>query len=70
MSQDELFRRAREMVAQSPVPLTLSEALAELGRRGRSSRRTFGVIHPMRADRTAFQHVEPPARRFWWEDRD
>lgn len=41
----------------------------ELRRRGQC-KRTYGVLHPMRADRTAFQHVEPPGRRFWWQDAD
>lgn len=29
-------------------------------------RRVMGVLHPMRADRRAFDHVESPKRPFWF----
>ena len=29
-------------------------------------RQIYGVLHPMRADRVAFQHVEKPARSPWF----
>lgn len=61
---------ARKLAAQRQIPL--SEAYAELSLRAAAKRRTrppLGVLHPMRADRSAFSNVEPPAR-MWWNDPD
>jgi hypothetical protein len=52
--------------------MTANEALAILGRRGAEKRNRaskLGVLHPTRADRTAFENVEP-GPRFWWQDHD
>lgn len=66
-----IHARAEQLVRESGGRLTMPEALAELGRRGASkqnARKVSGVLHPMRADRSAFDAVESP--RLWWLDRD
>ena len=70
MNPDHLFSRARLMAAQSPTPMTANEALAILGKRGaaKRNRKPYGVLHPIQADRRAFENVETPA--YWWQDHD
>lgn len=43
MTTDQLFRRARQMLAQSPTPTTLTAQLAILARRGRQPKRVARV---------------------------
>lgn len=64
MTTDEAFRRARQMVAQSPTPTTLREQLAILGRRAR--RRDYGRTTIART--VERETVESP-RHFSWQDR-
>jgi hypothetical protein len=63
--------QARALSAQRQIPL--ADAYAELSRRAAVKRRRFkplGVLHPTRADRSAFDHVEQPVARMWWNDPD
>lgn len=63
----DIFTRADMLVAQSHGNLTRSEALTELGRRGRAK---HGVTCVREADRQAFANVESPQRVYWWSDKD
>lgn len=67
----DVHEMARRMVAQAPRPMTLSEAYAELGRRGAERRRMrYGRTTIGPADRQAFNSVETPARRLPYADND
>jgi hypothetical protein len=59
--------RARLLVAQSHGECTLSEAYSALAKRRRRAQ-SNGVLHVTAADRKAFENVEQPQRRYWWQD--
>ena len=61
-----IHSRAEELVRESHGKRTLPEAYAELSRRGHASKRwrNGGILHPVCADRAAFDAVESP--RYWW----
>lgn len=59
--------RARQMVQQSPRPMTLERAYQVLGRRSRV-RRNHGVLHVTNSDRRSVSNIERPA--YWWQDKD
>lgn len=43
-------------------------ASADGARRHIRRRAVFGVLHPMQADRRAFEHVESPKRPLWFRE--
>jgi len=53
-----IYDRAEQMVAKSPRPMTISEALSQLGKRGARVRQ---------AKRPKKMQPAPPA---WWNDPD
>lgn len=59
--------RARQLVQQSPVPMSLERAYRILGRRG-AARRNHGVLHVTNTDRQSVAAIERPA--YWWQDKD
>ncbi len=68
MTHSDLHSRAERLSRE--LGCTHSDALAILGTRGaeaKKRRRLYGVLHPTRADRAAFDAVEPP--RYAWQNR-
>lgn len=60
-----LAEKAARLHAEKPW-LTHSEVMAELAKR-RRTKPAYAVLHPMRADRSAFNAVEKP-QKFWWNE--
>ncbi len=67
---EQLLRDALLMARTADCPkLTrrIRGAIASAGgARRHMQRRVMGVLHPMRADRQAFEHVESPKRPLWF----
>ena len=65
-----LDQKAARLHAQKPW-LSHAAVMAELQARSVASRKAhaqpLGVLHPMQADRKAFDSVEQPAKPFWWQ---
>ena len=62
MNAHQLHERAEKLARQ--LSITHEAALSLLARRPRA-RRNYGVLHPMRADRSAYAAIEPPANAWW-----
>lgn len=52
--------RARQMVAQSGRPMSMSEAYAELARRAAAKRRSLGMVYLKRSTAEHFATIETP----------
>lgn len=68
MNGGSIHEQARRLAAQSPRPLGLAQAYAELGRRGAAARRRRAHYGRTTVDPRAFEAIETPQRRLPYRD--